>query len=136
MMQPIERLIANPNGQVARRLISKLIGDEMQAEMRIQLNRMERAARAMFNKLQAAETRAERRFAVLMAVGRKLDLGDDFQFDDTGIPIIRSDIRKAKKADLQQELEGAWKHIEMLYAKLAEANQIIEIEILNTGSEN
>lgn len=134
MMQPVERVITNPNGQVARRLIGKLIGDEMQAEMSIQLNRMERAARAMFNKLQAAEMRADRRLNVLMILGQKLDLGD-IEFDDNGLPQIRTDLKKAKKADLQQELEGAWKHIEMLYAKLSEANQIIENEMLNAGSE-
>lgn len=134
MMQPIERVIANPTGQVARRLIGKLLGDEMQAEMNIQMRRMERAARAMYAKLQAAQVTAERRIHVLIAVGRTLDCGD-LEFDERGVPQIRRDIKKAKKDDLKTELEAAWDLIERLYARQIEVNQMIEDEILWTGSE-
>lgn len=136
MIPAIDLVTINPTGQVARRIITKLIGNEMAAEVSIQLNQMARATKAMFSKLQAVQVQAERRLGVLMQVGQMLDMGEDFQFDDKGVPQIRRDLKKIKKADLEQELKGAWAHIEMLYAKLAEANQIIEIEILTTGSEN
>lgn len=136
MMQPIERAITNPSGQIARRLIGKLIGDELRAEMSIQMNRMERAARAMYGKLKSTEKVAERRMQTLMRLGQLLDTGgDSFTFDDEGRPQIRRDLKKVKKADMEEELKGAWSLIEQLIEQMKEASGIIEDEILMTGGD-
>lgn len=133
-LQPIEMVIQRPGAQVAQRIIRKLIGDEMQAEMSIQMRRMEQAARAMYKRLQAAQMAADRRLDVLMRVGQKMDFGD-LEFDENGVPKIRRSLKGVKKDDLARELEGAWTLIERLYAKQTEVNLMIEDEILLTGSE-